>query len=114
MEAIEPIILAQEKGDAMARISMHVPGSLVFFKGHFPKYPVVPGFVQVDWVIRSAYRCFAPLGEVTALKALKFRDMLLPDTAFSLQLHFQEAQRAVHFEIMGEQSRYSRGIVLFS
>ena len=113
MHIIEPTVVTEEMGDAMARVTLRVPEDLAFLKGHFPNYPVVPGFVQIDWVVRFARHCFTQVGAVNGLKSIKFRDMLRPNATFSLQLHLDEAERAVHFEIMGEHSRYSRGIILF-
>ncbi len=52
MAATDPQLLAsQREGDSL-RIRARVPRDLLYFDGHFPGHPLLPGFVQLDWVMR--------------------------------------------------------------
>ena len=50
MSVILPTILAVEKeGASKVRLKISLPEDLLYFQGHFPDAPILPGIVQTDW-----------------------------------------------------------------
>ena len=47
-----PLVLAETRGPRSLARELSVPDDLVFLEGHFDGFPVVPGVVQLGWVMR--------------------------------------------------------------
>jgi len=66
--------------------SFEVPERLVYLRGHFNEFPLVPGVVMVQWALQAAEHSFGPLGQFQRLERLKFQSMLRPGMRFQLTL----------------------------
>ncbi|MCA1771677.1 MAG: AMP-binding protein [Halomonas sp.] len=67
-------------------VTLEVPERLIFLKGHFDEYPLVPGVVMVQWAIQLAAERFGQHGEFQGIERLKFQRALRPGTRFTLKL----------------------------
>lgn len=105
--ATDPELLALETDAAGLRARARVPADLVFLEGHFPGHPLVPGFVQVHWVMELARRELAVASPPAALEVLKFRAPLLPEQAFEIAL--RASPRRLDFELTREGQAVSSG-----
>jgi acyl-coenzyme A synthetase/AMP-(fatty) acid ligase len=56
------------------------------FDGHFPGLAVVPGFVQIDWVMEAATRLSGHPVALRGLEAVKFRRLLRPQETIELRV----------------------------
>lgn len=72
-------------GDGV-RVAGRLPPELAYFEGHFPGHPLLPGFVQLDWVLGFAQRSLGCRAAPIAFEALKFRSPLVPGEAFTLAI----------------------------
>lgn len=79
-----PRILSRECQADSARFELLVPADLHWFQGHFPGHPVLPGVVQVGWVYQLAGEVFARLAPFRGLRAVKFHQLIEPDTRLVL------------------------------
>jgi hypothetical protein len=108
-------VLLSEEG---ARWDFRVPESLVYLEGHFPSFPVVPGVVQVQWVMKFAEEWLGQTFEVKRLEAVKFKDLLRPGQEFSLNLSYSRGTSSPGTSSSGAEEiiRFSLGKdeVLFS
>lgn len=80
-------------GDADAahcELQLLVPSELVYFQGHFPDAPVLPGVVQLHWALHYARLHLGLQGDFERVSALKFQTMIEPDTMVTLRLHQRE------------------------
>lgn len=89
------------------RVRARVPATLVFFDGHFPGHPLVPGFVQVHWVLALARQHLGVSAPPSAVEVLKFRAPLLPAQEFELTL--RATPRRLVFELDGAGQPASSG-----
>jgi 3-hydroxyacyl-[acyl-carrier-protein] dehydratase len=100
-------IVTQEEDGVVLDIAL--PSSLAAFDGHFPGYPVLPGVVQVDWVMRLSAERFG-LGAVAASDVrIKFRRIISPDMPLALHLQIMRARNRLIFSYVSGGTEMSSG-----
>lgn len=94
---------------AEARLSF--PSDSDVFRGHFPNMPVLPGVVQIDWVMRLAAQCFRIAQPLPADFQVKFSRVIMPDMALTLILEIDPAHQRLTFEYRAGEQIMSSGRV---
>lgn len=102
-----------EKSAERAVFELTGPSNLLYFDGHFPGQPILPGVVQLDWVIRFGRECFVLPGEFRAVQGLKFRRVIPPDMPFILELDHRPETAVLDFKILSDLGTHASGRVLF-
>jgi 3-hydroxymyristoyl/3-hydroxydecanoyl-(acyl carrier protein) dehydratase len=109
----EPVIVAQQQDTSTARLELRVPKDLIYFRGHFPDQPVLPGIVQTHWAVACARRCFA-LGDAEIVGVqVKFKRVITPEMTLHLVLDYARDRRRVEFAYADAQSSFSSGVITF-
>jgi len=108
-----PVFGEVEQVDRKLVMQLHVPENLVFFAGHFPTQPVLPGVVQIHWVGELANFLF-DLDGFQALKNIKFNSMVMPDNKISLSLEYKEDQQILRFAFSSVSDKFSSGALAFA
>ncbi|MDR3439083.1 hypothetical protein [Telmatospirillum sp.] len=84
-----------------------VPADCPAFAGHFPGRPILPGVVQIDWVVRLAAE-FLQSGTPAAQDfQVKFSHVVEPGAALHLTLRLDRQKNSLSFE-------YRNGTVIAS
>lgn len=109
----QPQVRAVRRSGAAVELDLYVPGSLDFFPDHFPRLGILPGVVQVDWAITLARAHLPVTGAFRGLRALKFLNPILPDSALTLALT-QDAPGELSFSYRAGERAYSSGRVRFA
>ncbi len=81
-----PLVFHEERSETSHRRRCRVPENLASCDGHFPMNPIVPGVVQLDWVMTAARDVWENLPTPIRIEALKFKTLLLPGQEFELAL----------------------------
>ncbi|MFT6834969.1 MAG: 3-hydroxymyristoyl/3-hydroxydecanoyl-(acyl carrier protein) dehydratase [Francisellaceae bacterium] len=93
-------------------LTLFIPQEIIYFDGHFPGTPVLPGVVQVDWVIKFAAEIFKlDKTNVTSINQLKFTRVILPESTIILFLSLID--KRVMFKYMKGPVNYSSGKISF-
>ena len=100
------------RAESAVEFDLFVPASLDFFPDHFPRLGILPGVVQIDWAITLGRANLPLAGAFRGLRALKFVNPILPDTAVTLALA-QPAPGELAFTYRADARAYSSGRVLF-
>jgi 3-hydroxymyristoyl/3-hydroxydecanoyl-(acyl carrier protein) dehydratase len=98
------------------RLRFMIPGDLVYFDGHFPDVPLLPGVVQIGWALELARRHVAePAGleRFRELSAVKFMRVMQPGAAVSLTLAYAASDRELAFEYRTGEHACSSGRLRF-
>ena len=109
-EADRPVVLEQFRGRDYLERSCRVPKDLDCFSGHFPGHPVVPGALQLDWVMDVAAELLDAPPRIAELESLKFSAPLGPGHVFRIYVR-NAANNRIDFTISAEGVDYARGRV---
>ena len=108
-----PLVSMLEQSGERVLMGLTVPSTLFYLEGHFPQAPVLPGVVQVDWAIHFGRAHFA-LGPVfMGINALKFQQVILPDSPLLLELLFDSAKGSLQFRYFSDTGPHAGGRILF-
>jgi len=97
ISAREPVLLSEVRQGHEVLLDLQVRHDLVYFAGHFPGFPILPGVVQIDWAARAVQRYFPGLPAFRALDNIKFTAPVGPGAMLRLTLVLDEAQSRVQF-----------------
>src|ERR1700677_2627269 len=108
-EVFEPLMLEVNVAASRVELSLAIPHDLIYFRGHFPNFAILPGVVQIEWVMDLAKRHF-PLENATALTLrVKFRRPILPNDRLLLTLEYQPLRNQLNFTYAGPEGIASSG-----
>lgn len=112
----DPIILQQHIDDNGARFSLRIPDDLVYFEDHFPGHPILPGVVQIKWVMDLAG--WLPLSgalskNFSAITRLKFMRPITPGDQLTLHLTASPSDKSLSFRFFNDEGDYSSGQLRF-
>ncbi|WP_246771676.1 FabA/FabZ family ACP-dehydratase, partial [Pseudomonas syringae] len=93
----QPEVLEQQNIEGELHLQLSVPPDLAFFSGHFPKAPILPGVVQVDWAISLGQRLLDLPSGFAGMEVLKFQQLVRPGDRLTLTLRFDAARSKLHF-----------------
>lgn len=111
-----PIILGQSIDVNEARFSLQIPDNLIYFEDHFPDHPILPGVVQIKWVVDLAGRLPLPdsfLENFSAITKLKFMRLIIPGNQLTLQLTASPSDKSLNFCFFDDKGDYSSGQLSF-
>ncbi len=111
----EPTILSSnfsaERNEYHAELM--VPDNLYYLQGHFLGQPILPGVVQIAWVVAKGRELFAALGEFEKMEAVKFQQIIQPGEPFSLTLRLDSAKNTLIFNYATTDRSVSSGRIAF-
>lgn len=84
--ATRPEVLGLRPMTGGIELQLRVPHDLDYLPDHFPRFPMVPGVVQLDWAIGFGRQHLGLSGEFRGIAGLKFQHPLLPRAAVTLTL----------------------------
>ena len=96
------------------RVTLTVSADLLYFRGHFPLVPLLPGVVQLTWAIELARLHLNVSGQFQSLAGIKFMHVIQPNSTVALLLNHQVERHSIHFEYRIEPHSCSVGTVRFA
>lgn len=81
------------------------------FAGHFPGLPIVPGVVQLQWVMENSV-CWYPQQDFIRIDKLKFQQVIIPGDQLLLTLTHRDAGK-VGFSYQSDGLQLSSGVLVF-
>jgi 3-hydroxymyristoyl/3-hydroxydecanoyl-(acyl carrier protein) dehydratase len=113
-EMTNPEIVSIVRSEEHAELKLVVPEALLYFRGHFPGFALLPGVVQLDWAIQYAMQHFA-LGDVFASTIrIKFRKPIRPNHHLTLSLKYVRSRNSIYFDYEDAQGPCSSGQIGFA
>ena len=110
---VMPHMRLVEKDARRALYELMAPRDLLYFDGHFPQTPILPGVAQLEWAMMLAQECFALPPLFCGIQALKFQHVILPETPFSLELQHDASKGCVAFHYFSPGCVHASGRLMF-
>jgi 3-hydroxymyristoyl/3-hydroxydecanoyl-(acyl carrier protein) dehydratase len=105
----KPIVRRIQRSENGVELLLHVPPALLYFRGHFPGFAILPGIVQIDWALMLARDYLLMPGNVAIAMLVKFARPIRPGTDLQLALDYANASRLLRFEYRDENWTYGSG-----
>lgn len=110
----EPLWSELERGEASVKLALTVPADLLYFEGHFPGSPILPGVVQLDWAIARGRQYFDMPPVFRDIAMLKFQQIIAPGATVQLDLAWDSAKSSLQFKYLSQAGQHASGRVLFA
>jgi acyl-coenzyme A synthetase/AMP-(fatty) acid ligase/3-hydroxymyristoyl/3-hydroxydecanoyl-(acyl carrier protein) dehydratase len=107
-----PEVLEQTQTDGEWNLQLSVPPDLAYFSGHFPKAPVLPGVVQVEWALNLGRQVLNLSGAFVGMEVLKFQQLVRPGDEIQLHLRFEPIRGKLYFTYRNDTATCSSGRIL--
>ena len=107
-----PEVLEQNASDGEWSLQLSVPPDLAYFSGHFPKAPVLPGVVQVEWALNLGRQLLKLDGAFAGMEVLKFQQLVRPGDEIQLHLRFDAERGKLYFAYRNDTATCSSGRIL--
>lgn len=107
-----PELLQQHQEGLEHVLQLFVPHDLAHFSGHFPKAPVLPGVVQVEWAMHLARQLLELPERFAGMEVLKFQQLVRPGDTLHLTLRFDAQRGKLHFAFRHGDAPCSSGRIL--
>ncbi|WP_025110238.1 acyl-CoA synthetase family protein [Pseudomonas sp. H1h] len=107
-----PEVLEQVETDGEWSLQLSVPPDLAYFSGHFPKAPVLPGVVQVEWALNLGRQLLNLSGAFAGMEVLKFQQLVRPGDEIQLHLRFDSERSKLYFAYRNDTATCSSGRIL--
>lgn len=107
-----PQVLSQVKTEGEWSLQLSVPPDLAYFSGHFPKAPVLPGVVQVEWALNLGRQLLNQSGPFAGMEVLKFQQLVRPGDEIQLHLRFDPERSKLYFAYRNDTATCSSGRIL--
>ncbi|MDR2365009.1 MAG: AMP-binding protein [Zoogloeaceae bacterium] len=102
----------QNEDGHQALLQLYLDTDLVWFDGHFPELPVLPGVTQIDWAVHFARLHFGVDLPVSRMIGLKFQRLIRPGDTPRLALTWRPGKRELEFAYTLDETRCSRGTLV--
>ena len=102
-----PTILSRTVEENSITYELFIYKNCNFFKGHFPKYMIMPGVAQIYLAKELAIYNFKTDLSKGQLKRIKFINVIKPNSIIRLKLTKQE--KFITFEYFNDEQKYSSG-----
>ena len=113
-EIRKPEIVELARSEDQVELKLIVPEALLYFRGHFPGFAILPGVIQLDWAIQYGREHFA-LGAVFASTIrIKFRKPIRPNHHLTLSIKYVPARNCIYFDYADAEGACSSGQVGFA
>lgn len=102
-----------EKNSKQAIFELTIPKDLLYFDGHFPETPILPGVVQIHWAITYGRQSFNLPLYFRCIQKLKFQKVILPNMKINLELLYDSEKSILTFRLYSHSGQHASGSILF-
>jgi len=112
-EIRHPEIAKVTRSDERVAMNLIIPEALLYFRGHFPGFAILPGVVQLDWAIEYGMQYFAPGAVCPTTIRIKFNKPIRPEHRVTLTLKCEPSRNRIRFDYADVDGACSSGQIGF-
>lgn len=107
-----PERLGRTAGENWLELRLRVPEDLCYLEGHFDRFPVVAGVVQLEWIHEMAAELLGVRPTVARLQKVKFHRLLQSGQSFSLRLEHDRVRHRIGYLLHDGELRFASGFLV--
>ncbi len=107
-----PVYTAERLDERHREFDLVVPKDLSCWPGHFPELSILPGVVQIDWVMGEIGRWLEAEPQLAGFESLKFKRPVYPGQELTLELEGDEPLCRFHFRLVHQDEVFASGRVV--
>ncbi len=89
-----------------------VPLDLIYFKGHFANFPLVPGVVELQWAVEQIPVLLGRTFEIERVDNLKYQSFIRPNDELVLTLNWLAEKQRVKFTLTANGELAGSGLII--
>lgn len=97
MPLTKATIIEQKLTDNELQLLLFIEPSLLYFQGHFPDFPILPGVAQIDWAIYYGQTLLNCPNQFAGMEVIKFQEAILPNQTVLLSLKWDSHKGILYF-----------------
>ncbi|MCF6203495.1 MAG: AMP-binding protein [Methylococcaceae bacterium] len=102
-----PQIISCDYQDERVELYLQILPGLVYFNGHFPDQPILPGVTQLAWVEQFG-KIFFDIGlPFLRMEVIKFKKVIRPDELIKMELNWKAETGKLYFEFTSMNNDHS-------
>jgi uncharacterized membrane protein len=111
---MRPQVLAERRFEDRRELDLRVPADLACWPGHFPDVAIVPGVLQLEWVMQEIAAWTGRPADVACIENLKFKRPILPGQELTLVLRSDSEPERFRFELEDDSGAFSLGRIVLT
>ncbi len=96
-QTLYPEVLETSVSACTLDVKLYISDQLCFFAGHFPEFAIVPGVIQVNWVVQFARELLGLTAAVLNVEKLKFTCPIQPNMRVMLHVDVDFTKNSANF-----------------
>lgn len=108
-----PQILSCHYQDQTVELECRVSPNLIYFAGHFPEHPILPGVTQLAWAEKIAALFFNINAPFLRMEVIKFKKIIHPGDVVKVSLSWQAESGKLYFDICSATETHSSGRMVY-
>ena len=111
--AIFPRLLGCHLEESKVTLEFRIQAELVYFQGHFPGQPILPGVAQLAWAERYGKILFAIEQPFLTMETIKFKKIIQPKALITMTLAWDAVSGKLYFEFCSSTASHSSGRMVY-
>lgn len=108
-----PLILNCNYQEQTVELQCRVLPGLIYFSGHFPEQPILPGVTQLAWAEQFAKIFFNINMPFLRMEVIKFKKIIQPGDIININLSWKADNGKLYFELRSTDDSHSSGRIVY-
>ncbi|MGR9044833.1 MAG: AMP-binding protein [Gammaproteobacteria bacterium] len=106
------LLYCQWEGKSV-KLELRIQPELIYFSGHFPGQPILPGVTQLAWAERYGRIFFAIEQPFLTMEVIKFKKIIQPEALMTLTLEWKADSGKLYFDLSSAADSHSSGRMVY-